>query len=101
MLDTFYSNDDEDVFEGADDQIVYEHMLGSQSGKCKTIHVPMNVKMSAILFFFDDEYLRKMDFKLSDGRIVEVGSHDNSKALDYSIMNFTDGQEIIGAFGQV
>lgn len=79
-------------------------MLGNQRGTCKNILLESGESIKAMLVRYDDNVIRNIEFKKSDGEIIKMGDYVNpptKKPLWHHVINIESGQDIIGVFGRV
>lgn len=99
-LDNFYSSETTIVSDHS--QRFYEHYVGSQEGNCKNVHLERGERIIQIAIKYDT-IIRHITVKKSDGTIIELGEEDpyNMKLYKTKILNFPNGEEIVGVYGMI
>lgn len=98
-LDSFY---EDGPYKGKD-KVYFEHMLGTQRGRCKNIHFEPGESIKAILIRYDDYVIRTLEIKKDNDEIIKLGEYelpDGQKPLWHHVINVGGSHEIIGAYGR-
>ena len=99
-LDSFYTS--KDTILADHHQRFHEHFVGSQEGKCHNVHLEKGERIIQMLVKYDT-VIRHITVKKSDGTIIELGEEDPMHHKDdiykTEILNFPNGEEIVGIYG--
>ena len=97
QLSTFYHKYENN---NREDRKVYEQMVGQATPPCKNIHLEEGVRVTAIKTNYDETAVRSIEFRLSNREIVKIGDFvDYENKLMHSLVNFADGEEVLGVYG--